>query len=217
MARETALGMATLVSMTASTACEHAAVCALPDLPVLSDGVVTLRPWGARDAGFLVTASRDAAIQRYSLSTSRPLHVPEAHAHLRDDRSYRLTTDDTARPAGSLVIAEASSDIPLGQCGIDGWSADDAAQIGYWLAPDARGHGLATRAVLLLTVWLFGLGARRVFLTVVEDNHASIHVAQRAGFTLEGPTGEQHTWEGRGYEELSFAVTHEDWKRRPGP
>jgi RimJ/RimL family protein N-acetyltransferase len=44
--------------------------------------------------------------------------------------------------------------------------------------------------VVLLANWLFALGASRVFLTVVEDNHSSTAVAERAGFLLEGPTGE---------------------------
>jgi RimJ/RimL family protein N-acetyltransferase len=51
-------------------------------------------------------------------------------------------------------------------------------------------------------------------LTVVEDNHASIGVAQRAGFLLEGRTGKQSIWNGRCQEMLGFAVAAEDWQRR---
>jgi RimJ/RimL family protein N-acetyltransferase len=118
------------------------------------------------------------------------------------------------RPSGSLVVADGVTGDPLGQCGIDGWSPCDVAQIGYWLAPKARGRGIATRALVQLTNWLFGLGASRVFLTVVEDDHASIRVAQRAGFLLEGATGKQSSWHGRWHEVLGFAVAAEDWKRR---
>lgn len=90
-----------------------------------------------------------------------------------------------------------------------------AARPGYWLARKARGRGIATRAVVQLTSWLFDLGASRVFLTVMEDNSASTAVAQRAGFLLEGATGEQSPWHGRSHEVLSFAVVAEDWKQRP--
>src|SRR3954462_3571149 len=82
-------------------------------------------------------------------------------------------------------------------------------------APKSRGRGMATRAVGQLTTWIFDLGARRVFVTVVADNNASIAVAQRAGFLLEGPTGEQSVWNGRRHEVLALAVAAEDWKRRP--
>ena len=110
------------------------------------------------------------------------------------------------RPSGSLVITDAETGVPLGQCGIDGWSPDDAAQVGYWLTPKARGRGIATRAVVGLTNWLLDLGARRVFLTVVEDNLASIRVARRADFQSEGTTGEQSVWRGRRHKILLFAV-----------
>lgn len=100
---------------------------------------------------------------------------------------------------------------------VDGWPSWDVAQIGYWLAPKARGRGIATRAVDGLTSWLFDIGAVRVFLTVVEDNHASMGVARRAGFSLEGTTGEQSLWRGRHHDVLRFAVAAEEWtQRRPG-
>ncbi|HZP14348.1 MAG TPA: GNAT family protein, partial [Nocardioides sp.] len=117
-----------------------------------------------------------------------------------------LTTDGLGRPSGPLVIVDAATGASLGQCGIDGWSAGDVAQIGYWLLPRVRGRGIATRAVVLLKRWLFDLGAHRVFLMVVADNLASIGVAERAGFLLEGPTGERVTWEGWSHEVLRYAA-----------
>lgn len=183
-------------------------------MPVISDGMLTLRPWVAADEGFLLEASADPAIQRYSLSRSRPLTTVEAKEQCRDLESTWLTTHATGRPTGSLVITDAATGVSLGQCGIDGWSPGDVAQIGYWLAPAARGHGIATQAVVLLTNWLFDLGASRVFLTVVEDNEPSARVAQRAGFELEGTTGEQTIWDGRSHQVLRFAVTSQDWRRR---
>ena len=191
--------------------CEDAAVPA--PMPVISDSVITLRRWSGRDASFLLEVSADPAIQRYSLSRSRPFTAAEAQEEVRDYEATWLAADALDRPSGSLVITDTGSGTPLGQCGIDGWSLGDTAQIGYWLAPKARVRGIATRAVVLLTNWLFDLGASRVFLTVVEDNDASIRVAQRAGFLLEGSTGKQSIWKGRSHEVLCFAVAA-DWKRR---
>lgn len=182
-------------------------------VPVISDGVITLRPWAPGDASFLQEASEDPAIQRYSMSRSQPLTAAEAQEQLRDDESYRLTADELGKPSGSLVIADLATGAPFGQCGIDGWSPRDVAQIGYWLTPQARGQGLATRGVVRLTDWLFDLGGSRVFLTVVEDNQASIAVAQRAGFRLEGPTGEHSVWRGTAHAVLGFAVTADQWRQ----
>lgn len=181
---------------------------------VIHDGGIALRGWTALDVSFLVEASADPAIRRYSLSRAHPFTALDAQEQLRDDASYRLSTDTAGRPSGSLVIEDAVTHVAYGQCGIDGWSPDGEAQIGYWLVPEARGQGIATRAVVCLTDWLMGLGASRVFLTVVDDNDASMAVARRAGFLLDGVTGEQRAWRGQRHDVLRFAVAAEDWKQR---
>ena len=57
------------------------------------------------------------------------------------------------------------------------------ASVGYWLAPEARGRGVATHAVRLLARWAFAeLGLARLELTCGPDNEASQRVAERCGF-----------------------------------
>ena len=59
--------------------------------------------------------------------------------------------------------------------------------VGYWLAPSARGRGLATQAVRLVTKFaLEQLGAVRVAIDPPATNSQSIAVARRSGFCLEG-------------------------------
>jgi RimJ/RimL family protein N-acetyltransferase len=61
------------------------------------------------------------------------------------------------------------------------------AAVGYWLAPAARGRGVATRAVRLLAQWAFAeLAIMRIGLTCGPDNVASQRVAERCGFIREG-------------------------------
>jgi RimJ/RimL family protein N-acetyltransferase len=43
-------------------------------------------------------------------------------------------------------------------------AADHAAELGYVLAPAARGRGIATEALGLLTGWAFGQGMHRLYL-----------------------------------------------------
>jgi RimJ/RimL family protein N-acetyltransferase len=60
-------------------------------------------------------------------------------------------------------------------------------EIGYVVAPSARGRGVATRALRLLTDWGFsGLGLERIELWIDVDNPASERVAERAGYLREG-------------------------------
>ncbi|HSC91859.1 MAG TPA: GNAT family N-acetyltransferase [Gaiellaceae bacterium] len=60
-------------------------------------------------------------------------------------------------------------------------------ELGYVVAPAARGRGVATAALRLLTDWALGeLGARRVELRIGVANEASKRVAERCGYTREG-------------------------------
>jgi RimJ/RimL family protein N-acetyltransferase len=59
-------------------------------------------------------------------------------------------------------------------------------EVGYWLAPEARRQGHATRALQLICAWGFeALGLERIELLAASGNLASQLVATRAGFTPE--------------------------------
>lgn len=151
----------------------------------LSDGVVELRPWRHGDAGFLYEASQDPAIERFN----GPAPTSRAHATSVIEQfearwsSFKTDSDPTGV---AFVIVDAATHEPAGMCGVDDWSRDQNAQFGYWLAADARGRGLATRAAVLMTTWLFELGAARVFVAIRPENIASAAVARRAGLAFEG-------------------------------
>jgi RimJ/RimL family protein N-acetyltransferase len=60
------------------------------------------------------------------------------------------------------------------------------AEIGYFVGPEARGDGHATRAVRLLCDWGFEqLGLERIDLLAATGNGPSQRVAERAGFKRE--------------------------------
>ena len=60
------------------------------------------------------------------------------------------------------------------------------AEIGYHMAPEARGRGLATAALRLLSDWSFRtLPVARLQLTTHVANPASQRVAEKAGYTRE--------------------------------
>ncbi|MGQ0432271.1 MAG: GNAT family N-acetyltransferase [Microthrixaceae bacterium] len=180
---------------------------------VLSDEVVVLRPWRASDASFMVEASRDPAINRYNGpgpdSLADALLVIE-----RIDRCWGALRAHGDPTGAAFAIVDAASGDPVGMCGIDSWSSTDVAQFGYWLAPGARGRGLATRAVTLVTGWLFELGAARVFLTIQSENEASAAVARRAGFTHEGTLRADGVWQGQRQDVDVFAVLPGEWPSR---
>ncbi len=64
--------------------------------------------------------------------------------------------------------------------------AEHRVEFGYWLAPQARGRGIATRALCLIAEWSLAQGLLRLELFTDPDNAASGAVARRAGFDFEG-------------------------------
>jgi RimJ/RimL family protein N-acetyltransferase len=188
----------------------------------LSDGVVTLRPWSRSDAGFLAEASADPAIRRYNGILDRlgrpapPPSLMDAEAVIEQFALSQRAFAETGTPSGvAFAITDATSGELLGCSGVDDWSKADVAQFGYWLAPTARGRGYATRAVILLTRWLFELGAARVFLTIVAENEASAAVARRAGFVYEGTMRSHGVWQGQRCDVMLFAALPLEWAQRP--
>ena len=72
-------------------------------------------------------------------------------------------------------------------------------ELGYLVAPAARGRGVATAILRELTRWAFAQGALRAELVINVENPASERVAERCGYVREGVLrsihfkGEQHT------------------------
>jgi len=70
-------------------------------------------------------------------------------------------------------------------------------EIGYMVAPAARGHGIAPRAVELLTRWGFDeLDLIRLELRIDVQNPSSERVAERAGYQRAGVLRNVHFKEG---------------------
>ena len=69
--------------------------------------------------------------------------------------------------------------------------AHGTVDIGYGVAPSARGRGLATAAVVALIGWAFTHPAvRRVTANTTDDNVGSVGVMRRAGMRVShGPGG----------------------------
>jgi RimJ/RimL family protein N-acetyltransferase len=76
-------------------------------------------------------------------------------------------------------------------------------ELGYWVAPAARGRGVATRAVNTAARHAFErVGLRRLYLYHAVDNPVSCRVAERCGFRLEGTLRSSHRYgDGEYYDE----------------
>jgi RimJ/RimL family protein N-acetyltransferase len=118
------------------------------------------------------------------LFTRVPEPVPDGFARSWLE-GYEEGRRDGSREGFAIVDADGSF---LGLAlapSIDARSRE--VELGYVVAPEARGRGVATAALGLLTEWAFStLGAFRLVLHISTANVASKRVAERAGYTYEG-------------------------------
>jgi len=87
-----------------------------------------------------------------------------------------------------LAVVDASTGRLLGGIGIR-WidRVNLVGEVGYWARADARGRGLTTRALRLVSDWALGAaGCDRLMLRADTENIPSQRVAERAGFVREG-------------------------------
>jgi RimJ/RimL family protein N-acetyltransferase len=85
-----------------------------------------------------------------------------------------------------LVIADADEDSYLGEVLLS-TREHSCGEIAYVIAPEARGRGIATESVRLLTDWaLASLALARIELRINPNNAASIRVAEKTGYQREG-------------------------------
>jgi RimJ/RimL family protein N-acetyltransferase len=82
-------------------------------------------------------------------------------------------------------------------------------EFGYIVHPHARGRGVATAALTLLTTWAFEtLEALRAVLYIDAENAPSLKVAERAGYRKEGVLRSVHVKHG-------LRADTEVWSRLP--
>jgi RimJ/RimL family protein N-acetyltransferase len=152
-------------------------------VPPLTDGVVRLRPWREADVPAVVAAFADPLNHRFSWPFTSRYGEGDARRSLAEQEHARMRG---AELAFALVEPDEESVLLGGASLYDVERSDGRAAVGYWLAPGARGRGVATHAVELLAGWAFGaLGLQRLRITCDPSNHGSRRVAEAAGFTFE--------------------------------
>ncbi|KRC92991.1 GCN5 family acetyltransferase [Terrabacter sp. Root85] len=166
-----------------------------PPVTLLTDGVVTLRAHSVDDADAIVDQSRDPESLRWT-TVPRPYaredalgwveHNLSAWGEPRGTRSWAIAwTDATGTPryAGTIDLRPGA--------------APSAGELGFGLHPDARGHGLMSRAVRLVVAHAFatpvwGAPVTRVHWRAVVGNWGSRRTAWSTGFTFHGTLPGSH-------------------------
>ena len=154
------------------------------DVPVLSDGVVTLRAHRPDDVEAVVEQCNDPDSIRWTT-----IPVPYGRAEGEQFVCERVPLrwrEDTTFAWAIEAADQAGTPRFAGNVGLSCEEAS-AAEIGFLLHPWARGRGVMRRAVRLVVDW--GFADRRfsvVHWRAQAGNWASRRVAWATGFTIEG-------------------------------
>jgi ribosomal-protein-serine acetyltransferase len=150
----------------------------------MEDDGLLLRRWVRGDAEAL------AAVVAESASQLRPwvTWVDEEPTSIEGWRTFIAEREREWRDGGSVLLGIFVGERIAGGCSLNVCpDAPGILEIGYWLHPAFRGHGLATRAARLLTeTALAEPGVRAVEIRHDEANAASGAVPRRLGYSPVG-------------------------------
>jgi RimJ/RimL family protein N-acetyltransferase len=150
-----------------------------PEEP-LRDGTVVLDRMTPRDTPALVAAIDDEILRWL------PLPSPYTAADAADFLDWQRDSAELGT-ALNFALRQAVGGALVGSIGVHFRAGPGVAEIGYWVAPGARGRGLAVAATRLLARHtLATYRPRRVEVLVQPANAASLRVAERAGAIYEG-------------------------------
>jgi RimJ/RimL family protein N-acetyltransferase len=153
---------------------------------------IRLEPLSAEHVPGLDAIAQDPEVQRNTYVPSPP---PADFGQSWLER-YEQGREDGTREGFAIVDAEDGSFLGIAVAVRIDEEANEA-ELGYILAPEARGRGAATEALRQLTEWGFARGLQRLELRGNADNAASRRVAERCGYTLEGVLRSVYFKEGR--------------------
>jgi ribosomal-protein-alanine N-acetyltransferase len=169
-----------------------------PD-PPLTDGSVLLRASELRDALAIEAGVHDPDVIRWIGPTEgSAVDVIALNRHRWANGSPTLSICERDGTCVGLVwINVRESDETTG------W-------VGYWLLPAARGRGLATRAVRLISTWAVReMGLTKIRLTTEPENDRSRRVAERSGFRQTAFLHHQATIDGRLIDQVVYELVSE--------
>lgn len=157
---------------------------ALVEVPVLSDGVVTLRAHREEDLGAVLEQSTDPASVRWT-RVPVPYGVEDARRFVREampggwagDQEWAFAIELDGAYGGTVSLRN---------------QGPGRAEIAYGAHPRVRGRGVVERALRLLLDWGFspvesgGRGLETVVWWAEQGNWASRKTAWRLGFPCDG-------------------------------
>ena len=154
-----------------------------------------------------------AAIAKASndLETKRRLNDPPVGPEGASESVARAEGQWSSGAAAPFVIADPVDDRPLGLLNLQFGDDEDVASLAVSVFPEARGHGVASKALRLGAHWgLRELKLARMAVEAAADNQASIRAIEKAGFRREGTLRAHCKTHGERHDCVMFSLVPAD-------
>ena len=176
--------------------------------PILKTERLTLRQLESADAEDMLAFSGDPYVQRFNGPVYNTVDEVE---ELVDwyDAEYRN------QDGISWAVTFTGENKVIGMFGLHHWSRRHRrAEAGYDLAKAYWGQGIASET--LRTILTFGfeqLNLHRIYAGTIADNHESVRLLERLGFTREG-TRRESSWEDDGtfHDSAMYGLLRREWQ-----
>jgi RimJ/RimL family protein N-acetyltransferase len=154
----------------------------LPPQPTLETARLRLRPYAADDAEALVRELGDKAVADGTLRVPHP-YPPERATEFLADLAPRFE----AGKAIQWAVTQRADGRLIGGVGLTLARAHRRGELGYWIARDQWGQGIATAAAQAVVAYGFdALGLHRIEAHCYVENPASAAVMRKLGMQYEG-------------------------------
>jgi RimJ/RimL family protein N-acetyltransferase len=179
--------------------------------PVLIMPRLLLRELRPADAAAVATGAGDRRVARFLIDVPSPYPVALARRWI----AGRVAWWELGRGITFAIARRDEPDALLGTVSLRRHARDRRAELGYWLAAPAWGHGYATEAVSATIDFGFRhLGLARIYAQVFVGNTASMRVLDKLGMVNEG-TKRRHIRKGRHLLDVVFyGLLREEWSAR---
>lgn len=152
--------------------------------PVLETPRLRLRAWREDEIPRITAARTNEATAHFLPFIPQPFTA--------EDARYWLKSLDEQAAAGhryNWCLADAKTDLGLGNLTLFNITDDGAGELGFWAHADAQGRGLMAEAIHRVAEWFFspdGHNGHRLLIRTAATNTPARRVAESAGFRHAG-------------------------------
>ena len=179
--------------------------------PELVTARLVLRELRVGDASSVAAGAGDRRVAQYLIQVPSPYPIALARRWVL----HRIDWWELGRGVTFAVTLTGEPDMLLGTVSLRCYARDRRAELGYWLAAPAWGHGFATEAAQAAVDFGFReLGLARVYAQVLAGNRSSLAVLDKLGMVNEGVKRQHVNKARRLHDVVLYGLLRDEWLRR---